>query len=355
MNGTPNSTPSRSTPSKSKALQTKSFTLNQKTPAAACAPKPSGRSTQKDKAQPGIPVPEPKPLKTISIDDTELPLLDFGLKGNILLDVTFSNTGCRRSILNLDSGQAPRFSNSANTSKTVPGERVIYRVRLDVIKKASKYFERLLTDVRFAEAKIINSGLSGLQFKGINPEDAQPSELPLISITEDADATLISNRSGVFSDLIRILHGQDATSKLSMPYLAILAVMADRFDCSSLVGRYARGSRRMPWPQTTGQQTFATEETARMKVLVSWYLEDAVKFAASTKELVMRGSLRWAGREEGDMLGVWWDLPDGLEGLLISFLPFTSLSIVSLQSCKSPLLSCLLHSILSFPLLVDNG
>ena len=217
---------------------------------------------------------------------------------------------------------------------------MVYRVHLDTIKKTSKYFERLLTDTRFAEAKKINEGLQPLKAKGIKPEDAQPSELPRISITEDADATLISNRSGVFSDLLRILHGQDTTSKLSMPYLAILAVMADRFDCASVVGRYARGSRRMPWPQTTGQQTSATEETGRMKVLVSWYLEDAAKFAASTKELVMRGSLRWAGREEGDMVGVWWDLPDGLEGLLILFLSFTLLSILLCRVAKSLLLFC---------------
>lgn len=61
-----------------------------------------------------------------------------------------------------------------------------------------------------------------------------------------------------------------------------------------------------------------------MKVLVSWYLEDTAKFAASTKELVMRGSLRWAEREEQDMAGVWWDLPDGLEGLfaISNSLPF---------------------------------
>lgn len=294
----------------------KPLTLNQKkSSGAARAPKPSGRTTQKDKAQPGTPVPETEPAKTISIDGEELTLLDFGLKGDILLDVAFDNTSCRRSLLNLGTGQAPRFSNSATTAKVVDKERVVYRVRLDTLTKDSKYFERLLTDTRFAEAKKINESFADLKNKKLKAEDAQPEDLPRISITEDADATLISNRSGIFSDLLGILHGQDTTSKLSMPYLAILAVMADRFDCASTVGRYARGSRRMPWPQTTGQPTFSTEEATRIKILVSWYLEDASKFLASTKELIMRGSLRWAGREEQDMVGIWWDLPDGLEGL----------------------------------------
>lgn len=294
----------------------KPSTLNQKTSSgAARAPKPSGRTAQKDKVQPGTPVPEPEPAKKISIDGQELTLLDFGLKGDILMDVTFDNTSCRRSLLNLGTGQAPRFSNSATTAKVVDKERVVYRVHLSTLTMISKYFERLLTDTRFAEAKTINTGLDALKEKGVKTQDAQPSELPRISITEDSDAALISNRSGVFSDLLRILHGQDTTSKLSMPYLAVLAVMADRFDCASVVGRYARGSRRMPWPQTTGQQTFSTEEGTRMKALVSWYLEDSAKFLASTKELIMRGSLRWVGREEQDMVGLWWDLPDGLEGL----------------------------------------
>ena len=109
----------------------------------------------------------------------------------------------------------------------------------------------------------------------------------------------------------------------------------------------------MPWPQTTGQLTFSTEEAIRTKVLVSWYLEDASKFLASTKELIMRGSLRWAEREERDMVGVWWDLPDGLEGLFALSYSLPSLYfIIFLPSCESPV-PFLLTS--SFPPFLNLG
>lgn len=344
-NGAP-STPVRSTPSKPKAQPTKSLTLNPKSPAVGRTPKPGGRSAEKAiEAQPGTPVPEPEPAKAVTLDGETISLLDFGLSGDILLDVTFDNTYCRRSLLNLGTGQQPRFSNVPLSPKTIQNERIVYRVQLEILKKTSKYFERLLTDTRFSEAKTISTAFEALKSKGIRPSDALVEDLPRISIKEDSDATQVSGRSGVFSDLLRILHGQDTTSKLSMPYLAILAVMADRFDCAPTIGRYTRGARRIAWPQTTGQMTFNTEEVTRMKVLVAWYLEDMGQFGKSTKELIMRGSLRWSGRgdHEQDQVGVWWDLPDGIEGL---FSPFSSL--LSHSFWRAPT-SLPIVIILSFP------
>lgn len=314
--------PVRSTPTEARASPAKSLTLSPKTPAGGRTPKPNGRSAEKaTRAQPGTPVAEPAPAKTFTIDSEGITLLDFGLQGDILLDVTFDNTYCRRSLLNLETGQQPRFSNAPLAPKNIPNERVVYRVQLETLKKTSKYFDRLLTDERFSEAKAIKIAFSALHSKGIKPSEAPVEDLPRISIKEDSDATQISGRSGVFSDLLRILHGQDTTSKLSIPYLTILAVMADRFDCASTIGRYTRGARRIAWPVTSGGVTFNTEEVTRMKVLVAWYLEDIGQFGKSTKELIMRGSLRWSGRgdHELDRVGIWWDLPDGIEGLFLSF------------------------------------
>lgn len=350
---TTNTTPPRSTPPKSKAQTTKDLALNPKIPGGGRTPKPSGRSAEKaTKAQAsGTPVPESEPPKTISIDGSSITLFDFGLASDILLDVTFDNAHCRRSLLNLGTGQQPRFSNFAVFPKTAQNERVVYRVQLDTLKKTSKYFERLLTDTRFAEAKTINEAFEALKAKGVKPEDADVQELPRITITEDADATQVSGRSGIFSDLLRILHGQDTASKLSMPYLAILSTMADRFDCAPTIGRYTRGPRRIAWPQSLGQATFVTEEATRMKILVAWYLEDVGKFASCTKELIMRGSLRWGGRaaQEQDMVGIWWDLPDGIEGLLRPSLHFSSYLIGKLSPSLTSFPISGPHIIMSFP------
>ena len=317
-------------PTKPKPQPAKNLTLNPKTLGGGRAPKGSIRSAERGTKAPGTPAPEPEPLKTISLDGEIITLLDFGLKGDILLDVTFDNAYCRRSLLDLGTSKQPRFSNVPLSSEGIPNERVVYRVQLETLKKTSKYFERLLTDIRFAEAKTINTAFQDLAIKGIKPEAAAPEDLPRISIREDEDATQVCGRSGVFSDLLRILHGQDTTSKLSMPHLAVLAVMADRFDCAPTIGRYARGGRRIAWPQTSGQVTFSTEEGTRMKILVAWYLEDVGQFSKSTKELIMRGSLRWIGRaeREEEQVGVWWDFPDGIEGLLCTFLHSNSLQYI---------------------------
>jgi hypothetical protein len=261
--------------------------------------------------------PEPEAPQTIEIDGKSVSLVDIRATGDILLDVTFENRHATRTILSLGTALQPRYSAFAK-AKTAD-ERVLYRVRLDTLKKTSQYFDRLLTDERFQEAKKIASSFASLRARGIEPSESEPGALPRIAITEDDDATHIAGRAPILADLLRILHSGDATSKLAIPYLAILAVMADRFDCAAVVGRYVRGSRRIPWPQTFGQMSFANEESLRQKILVAWLLEDKLKFVAATKEIVFRGSARWSGREEdgNEQVGVWWDLPDGLEGIVI--------------------------------------
>jgi hypothetical protein len=58
------------------------------------------------------------------------------------------------------------------------------------------------------------------------------------------------------------------------------------------------------------------EETMRQRVLFSWLLEDRLKFAAYTKDLVLRGSVRWRSEDDVDEKlhqALWWNLPDDLE------------------------------------------
>lgn len=264
--------------------------------------------------------PEPEPPLTVSIDGVDVSLVDVRATGDILLDVTFDNSHSTRTVLSLGTALPPRFS-TFSKAKT-PNERVLYRVRLDTLKKTSIYFERLLTDARFQEAKKIAETFASLKARGIAPSEAEPTDLPRISITDDDDATHIAGREPIFGDLLRILHSADITSKLSIPYLSIIAVMADRFDCAPTIGRYVRGSKRIPWPQTYGLLTMTNEELLRQKALISWLLEDRTKFAAATKEIIFRGSARWNGKDENEkeQVGVWWDLPDGIEGKVIRHL-----------------------------------
>ncbi|OBT67042.1 hypothetical protein VE03_04416 [Pseudogymnoascus sp. 23342-1-I1] len=273
--------------------------------------KPTNKAPNKDEAKPA---PSPEPLQTLLIDDEQVNLIDIRATGDILLDITFTNIHSVRTILALNSALPPRLSPFSKPGQ--PADRTLFRVRLETLTKTSAYFSRLLTDARFQEATKITSAFADLKARGIVPTEAQPAELPRVAITDDDDATLVAGRGPILADLLRILHSGDATSKLSIPYLAILAVMADRFDCAATVGRYVRGAKRVPWPQTYGTVNFAGEELLRQKALVAWLLEDRVKFAAATKECVFRGSARWGGGGgmQSSQVGVWWDLPDGIEG-----------------------------------------
>jgi hypothetical protein len=283
--------------------------------------KTTNKASNKEEAMPA----SPEPPQTLLVDEEEVNLIDIRATGDILLDVTFTNSHSVRTILALNSALPPRLSPFARPG--LPSDRALFRVRLDTLTKTSAYFSRLLTDARFQEATKISSTFDALKARGVVPAEAHPADLPRVAITDDDDATHVAGRAPILADLLHILHSGDATSKLSIPYLAILAVMADRFDCAATVGRYIHGSKRMPWPQTYGTMNFANEELLRQKALVAWLLEDRVKFAAATKECVFRGSARWggAGGMQSGQVGVWWDLPDGIEGNVGFLMVFESL------------------------------
>lgn len=259
-------------------------------------------------------------VSTVEIDGHKLPLMDIRATGDLLLDVTFEN---RKSSAKLTPGQdstsrsgiAPLGAVVKNTKN--PNSRVVYRVRLDTLRKLSNYFELLLGSDKFSEGKGIAATFASLKMRDIVPAEADAQDLPRISIIDDDETTLIAGRDIVFGDLMRILHGAEVTTRFTIPYLATLAIMADRFDCAAAVGRYVKGPKKFPWPQTYGIMTHATEELLRQKILISWLLDDQIKLAAATKELILRGSSRWIGTDEHkEPQGIWWDLQDGIEGEL---------------------------------------
>ncbi|KAL2175257.1 uncharacterized protein P884DRAFT_262400 [Thermothelomyces heterothallicus CBS 202.75] len=104
----------------------------------------------------------------------------------------------------------------------------------------------------------------------------------------------------VFEDLLRILHRKQSTSKaVIMHYLAVLAVLADRFDCPGIVSRYV-SSLKYKWPATPTRPSRddgpslsrAGEEILRQKILGAWLLDQPLKLHGATRELIMSGLRR---------------------------------------------------------------
>ena len=140
-------------------------------------------------------------MPLIRIDDEEHNVIEIRATGDILLDVSFENTNsCYKSIPS-DTIRQLRLSKTP-----FPSPRVLYRVRLDTLKKQSRYFEHLLGP-NFAEGSAIKDTFLRLAESKINPSEADPAQLPRICIVDEDAATLTIGRELVFEQLLRVIHG----------------------------------------------------------------------------------------------------------------------------------------------------
>lgn len=264
---------------------------------------------------------------SVEVDGKSYDLIDIRLTGDVLLDVTFENSkGSTLAMVTTPGTTSRPLPTKAPTAKKSTSTRKLYRVRLDTLKRTSKYFEHLLGSEVFKEGRDISERFAELQTRGVKPTEANAADLPRIGITDDDEASRAVGRENVFADLLRILHGAEAAMKPTVVYLASLAIMADRFDCLPAVARYVKALKSFRWPATYGKSgkdgtnmSVATEELLRQKILISWYLDQPIRLAQCTKELIIRGSSRWVYTEdvaEASALASWWDLPDELEGRL---------------------------------------
>ncbi|KAK4155054.1 hypothetical protein C8A00DRAFT_13878 [Chaetomidium leptoderma] len=263
---------------------------------------------------------------TDSATKPEFEIVEIVPDGDILLDVTFETS--KETLKAARKAAKPRPGQKIVPPVFKPRTRVGYRVQLAVLKQNSKYFDNLLSDTRFSEARSIEASFQRLSLKNVKPSEADAADLPLVKILEDDEATRSAGQDSAFEDLLRILHRKQSTSKaVTMQYLAVLAVLADRFDCIAIVSRYVN-ALKYKWPTTQTRLsrddgpalTRAAEETLRQKILVSWLLDQPPKMHTATRELIMYGSRRWSvsfdeEEEEGNS-AAWWDLPDDLESEL---------------------------------------
>lgn len=257
------------------------------------------------------------------------PLVEVSGKGDIILDVTFETS---RDTLKKSRSEAAAAARKTKTqagpvASISPKVRTAYRVRLDVLKKQSKYFSNLLSNPQFSEAKLISHIHENLRAMKIDPGEAQPGDLPWISITDDDEATKSAGREVAFEDMLRIMHQlPPKATKISMPYVTTVAIISDRFDCSSIVSRSLSTDLKFKWPLTSSKplmdergRNTDTEQIMRQKVLVAWLLGQPMRLHQATRELITRGSRLWNAYHDGhdaspDTTASWWNLPDGIEG-----------------------------------------
>ncbi|KAI0137116.1 hypothetical protein BJ170DRAFT_604577 [Xylariales sp. AK1849] len=258
-----------------------------------------------------------------SSEAVDLPtVVEITKTGDLILDMVFENS---RATLKASRKATPKLGDQPATPAPKATTRVGFRVDLEVLKKHSKYFDKLLSDTRFKEAKIIAAALTALSAKSIAPATADAKDLPWVRIVDDDEATRLAHRESAFADMIRILHGRDVvTGSATLDFVATLAVLADRFDCAAPVSKVLSSGLRFKWPVTQRKPLAGedvrmnrnTENVLRQKILISWLLNQPARFQASTRELVLNGSCKWTSFPEDDDAAddaTWWYLQDGLE------------------------------------------
>jgi hypothetical protein len=92
--------------------------------------------------------------------------------------------------------------------------------------------------------------------------------------------------------------------------------MADRFGLLPFLTRHFQKNLLSHKYQISQDKN--GEEILRQKVLILFHTDqiNGVRFAAATKELILRGSFRWSGNYDisAEYQTPWWDLPHNLEG-----------------------------------------
>ena len=106
------------------------------------------------------------------------------------------------------------------------------------------------------------------------------------------------------------------TSPFNTQCITTLIVLADRYGFMAPVSRHMQKTLNVhKYPVTLDKNG---EEALRQKILIQFHTDQGMRFTNATKDLILRGSLRWSDTAENgvEYQTIWWDLPYGLEGRL---------------------------------------
>jgi hypothetical protein len=114
-----------------------------------------------------------------------------------------------------------------------------------------------------------------------------------------------------------IVAKEPLTSPFTTQCLIVLILMSDRYNFMPIVTKTASKlllNHKYPIPVLMNKNG---EEILRQKILIQYYSDQGPRFTASTKDLIIRGSIRWSGIDDAstEFETPWWDMNHGLEGM----------------------------------------
>lgn len=210
----------------------------------------------------------------------------------------------------------------------VPGKDLHYLVSIKTLQAASPYFNLLLDTTKFAEGVGLGEKLAELERTQGTADWVPLSMLPIITIKDVGAVPKTATIEVVLALFFCILHMKSweiEWGQPEWPFLALLAIIADRFNAlpiiTGFVHEQAWAPRSFTWDEKKALD--AKEETkVRQQILAGLLLGIHQLLKKQTAVLTVAGSMRWSGGHEGeeaqlakvDTDVLWWDLPQNLEG-----------------------------------------
>lgn len=205
----------------------------------------------------------------------------------------------------------------------------VYRVSVAILRKASAYFDVLLDPNKFSEGAAVQKQLQELTRSHVNVASVPTSDLPHVSISDCGQVPEAKISESVFKLFLDILH--NTATSACMPHthsIAILALIADRFDATGPVSLYVRNSgwkKKKAKPEYNRNSDLHIELLRRQKLLIGLLLNFQDWVYHYSSELIYQGSEKW----KSDLTDVegeapWWYLPNGVEGMYLKGLQAAS-------------------------------
>ena len=190
---------------------------------------------------------------------------------------------------------------------------ICYRVSSRVLKESSTYFVNLLDPQKFSEGVRVHRELAELHTKHSDISVVPASSLPRVLISDVGDFPRGTSNEFILTYFFKILHltNERPHRNPSSTSMALLAVVADRFDATKAIASYVKEAKA-PHNQVM------KEETCRQRLLTGYLLtiDDSAK--RWSNQLILAGSERWTqDYQESVTHGepLWWHLPGDIEGM----------------------------------------
>ena len=199
-----------------------------------------------------------------------------------------------------------------------------YLVNRQQLCDTSPYFSTLLNPTKFMEGIELDGKMRELVKKHGKHGSIPMKDIPVILLEDIGEIPATVRAEEAFTLFLCILHKPVLPrSPPGWSLLAILAIIADRFDAIKMVADFVATQhdwtkRSFSWDEKTPLSA-KDEKLIRQQILVAWRFGIPLLLKKQSATLIVADSIVWNEEDScvnQDVDALWWNLPQGLEGKL---------------------------------------